>query len=71
VSKAPVKAGKEQGLKVPRMVIVSGQPWPWVMRRFLLRGRWSVDRGRAGLAIERRNHLIRVAHLMRKLGDIL
>jgi len=27
-SKAPVKAGKEQGLKVPRMVIVSGQPWP-------------------------------------------
>ncbi|KKL82492.1 hypothetical protein LCGC14_1984200, partial [marine sediment metagenome] len=26
-SKAPVKAGKEWGVKVPRMVMVSDQPW--------------------------------------------
>ncbi len=26
-SKAPVKAGKEQGVKVPRMVMVSDRPW--------------------------------------------
>jgi hypothetical protein len=32
-SKAPIKAGKEQGVKVPRMVMDSDQPWPRVMRR--------------------------------------
>ena len=63
-SKAPVKAGKEQGVKVPRMVMDSDQPWPRVMRRLLVRGRRSVDRGRAGLAIELRNHLFRVADLV-------
>ena len=63
-SKAPVKAGKEQGVKVPRMVMDSDQPWPQVMRRLPVRGRRSVDRGRAGLAIELRNHLIRVADLV-------
>ncbi len=62
--KAPVKAGKEKGVKVPRMVMVSDQPWPRVMRRLPVRGRRSVDRGRAGLAIELRNHLIRVADLV-------
>jgi len=55
--KAPVKAGKEQGVKVPRMVMVSDQPWPRVLRRLPVRGRRSVDRGRAGLDIELRNHL--------------
>jgi len=63
-SKAPVKAGKEKGVKVPRMVMVSDQPWPRVMRRLPVRGRRSVDRGRAGPAIELRNHLIRVADLV-------
>ena len=46
------------------MVMVSDQPWPRVMRRLLARGRRSVDRGRAGLAIELRNHRIRVADLV-------
>ncbi len=36
-SKAPVKAGKEQGVKVPRMVMDSDQPWPRVMRRPFVR----------------------------------
>jgi hypothetical protein len=40
------------------MVMVSDQPWPRVMRRLPVRGRRSVDRGHAGLAIELRNHLI-------------
>jgi len=44
-------------VKVPRMVMDSDQPWPRVMRRLPVRGRRSVDRGRAGLAIELRNHL--------------
>ena len=39
------------------MVMDSDQPWPRVMRRLPVRGRRSVDRGRAGLAIELRNHL--------------
>jgi hypothetical protein len=51
VSKAPVKTGKEQGVKVPRMEIVNDRPWLRVMRRLPVRGRRSVDRGRAGLAI--------------------
>ena len=63
-SKAPVKASKEQRVKVPRMVMGSDQPWPQVTRRFPVRGRRSVDRGRAGLATELRNHLIRVADLV-------
>jgi len=36
-SKAPVKAGKEWGVRVPRMVLDSDQPWPRVMRRLLVR----------------------------------
>ncbi len=36
-SKALVKAGKEQGVKVPCMVMVSDQLWPRVMRRLLVR----------------------------------
>ncbi len=63
-SKEPVKTGKEYGVEVPRMVMVSDQPWPRDMRRFLVRGRRSVDRGRAGLALELRNHQIRVADLV-------
>jgi hypothetical protein len=46
------------------MVMDSNQPWPRVMRRLPVRGRRSVDRGRAGPAIELRNHLIRVADLV-------
>jgi len=46
------------------LVMVSDQPWPRVMRRLPVRGRRSVDRGRAGLAIELRNHLVRVADLV-------
>jgi len=38
--------------------------WPRVMRRLPVRGRRSVDRGRVGLAIELRNHLVWVADLV-------
>jgi hypothetical protein len=38
VSKAPVKTGKEQGVKVPRMEIVNDRPWLRVMRRLPVRG---------------------------------
>ena len=55
-SKAPVKADKEYGVKVPRMVMVSDQLWPRVMRRLLVRGRQSVNRGRTGLNRSRDCH---------------
>ena len=54
--KAPVKAGKGQGVQVPYKVKDSDPPWPRVMRRPLARGAASVDRGHAGMVIELRNN---------------
>ena len=43
---APAELSRSQ---VPRMVMVSDQPWPRVMRQLPVRGRRSVDRGRVSL----------------------
>jgi hypothetical protein len=58
-SKAPVKAGKEQGVKVPRMVMDSDQPWPRVMRRLTedaeyegVRARVHGNLGKARISIQ-------------------
>ena len=64
-SKAPVKAGKELGVKVPRIVKDSDQLWPPSHASATRKGSGEALTGvRAGLAIELRNHLIRIADLV-------